>query len=197
MCKVISLLTNKAGIVASLHISGIPTGFISSLGHTFVACLYKAIAQSENAFGYVAVEDDEVLGFVAFTTDLGSLYKSVIKNSGFKLGFVLARKMFSLYTIKKIIQNILYPGKMKKYNLPDAELLSIVVAPQGRGKGIARQLIEAGFEECRKRGIEKVKVLVAAENEPANNLYKSCGFEFVTNIESHGVQSNIYVKDLA
>ncbi|MHC5163263.1 MAG: hypothetical protein ACYSO4_09160 [Planctomycetota bacterium] len=35
-----------AAQVAQLHMTGIPTGFISSLGKKFVAALYESIAQS-------------------------------------------------------------------------------------------------------------------------------------------------------
>jgi len=72
------LSIKDANAVAALHISGISTGFISSLGQDFVAALYEAIAESEYSFGFVAVENDKVLGFVAFTTDLNSLYKSIM-----------------------------------------------------------------------------------------------------------------------
>ena len=108
--------------VANLHIFGIATGFISSLGEGFVVSLYEAIAQSKSSFGLV------------------------------------------------------------------------VVADEAQGKGIAKRLIDAGLEECRNRGIDKLKVLVAADNEPANNLYQKCGFELVTQINSHGINSIIYVK---
>lgn len=179
-----------------MHIQGIPTGFISSLGQEFVAALYEAIAEDKNSFGFVAIEDEKVLGFVAFSTNLSKLYKYVILKKGFKFAFILARKMMSLQTIKRVWANLFYPKKMKQMDLPAAELLSIVVASEGRGKGLAKQLVNAGFEECRKRHIEKVKVLVAADNEAANKLYQKCGFELNTQINSHGVLSNVYVRDL-
>ncbi len=179
-----------------MHIQGIPTGFISSLGQEFVAALYEAIAEDENSFGFVAVENDNVLGFIAFTTNLSKLYRYVVLKKGFKFAFILAKKMLSFRVLKKGWDNIFYPSKMKKMDLPDAELLSIVVAPEGRGRGVAKQLIEKGFEECHGRGIDKVKVLVAADNEPANKLYKKCGFELNTQIDSHGIRSNVYVRDL-
>lgn len=64
--------------MAKLHIEGVSTGFISSLGIDFVTSLYEAITQSKDSFGFVAEENGEVLGFVAFTTNLNKLYKSVI-----------------------------------------------------------------------------------------------------------------------
>lgn len=194
--KINELERQHANHVAQLHISGIQSGFISSLGHDFVSGLYEAIAEDENSFGFVAVEDGQVLGFAAFSTNLSKLYKYVIFKKGFKFAFLLAGKMLSWRNIKKVWANFFYPEKMKKYDLPDAELLSIVVAPQGRGKGIAKKLVGAGFEECHKRGIDKIKVLVAADNDPANKLYKKCGFELSTQIDSHGVLSNVYVVDI-
>lgn len=196
MQKITLLKKSFASQVAVLHISGISTGFISSLGHGFVSALYESIAEDDNSFGFVAVEDDKVLGFVAFSTNLSKLYKYVILKKGFRFIFILAGKLMSVQTIKKIWTNLFYPKKMKQMDLPDAELLSIAVAPEGRGKGIAGQLTEAGFEECRKRGIDKVKVLVAADNEPANKLYQKCSFEFKMQIESHGIKSNIYVAQI-
>lgn len=179
--------------IAALHIQGITTGFISSLGIDFVTALYEAIAESNSSFGFVAKENDSVLGFVAFTTNINKLYKSTIMRKGWRFVLLLAGKMFSLKRIKKTLETLFYPRRIKKMNLPDAELLSIVIAPEERGKGLATQLTQKGFAECARRGVEKVKVLVGADNKPANNLYLKCGFELVGQIDSHGIVSNIYV----
>ncbi|MHC4602613.1 MAG: hypothetical protein ACYS6W_04685 [Planctomycetota bacterium] len=48
--------------VAALHIEGITAGFISSLGIDFVGALYEAIAKSKCSFGFVAQEQDKVIG---------------------------------------------------------------------------------------------------------------------------------------
>lgn len=177
-------------------IAGISTGFISSLGEDFVISLYEAIAEDENSFGLVAAEDDKVLGFVAFSSNLSKLYKHVALKKGFRFAFILARRMLSFRVFKKVIDNILYPSKMKRAGLPAAELLSIVVSPRAQGKGLAKQLVEKGLQECRARNIDKVKVLVSADNEPANKLYKKCGFQLHSQLDSHGVKSNIYVVQL-
>jgi ribosomal protein S18 acetylase RimI-like enzyme len=191
-----SLKKHDCQLVAKLHINGISSGFISSLGLGFVSALYEAIAEDESSFGFVAVEDGNVLGFVAFSSDISRLYKYVILKKGFKFCLILFKRLFSVRTIRKVCANLFYPHKMKKMDLPEAELLSIVVAPEGRGKGLASQLVNAGFEECARRGIDKVKVLVATDNQAANKLYQSCGFKFVTQVDSHGVTSNIYVADV-
>ena len=191
-----SIQKQNANQLATLHISGIPTGFISSLGQGFVTALYEAISEDENSFGLVSVEDDKILGFVAFSSNLGKLYKYIALKKAFKFGFVLAKRMLSLAVVKKVIDNVFYPHELRKMDLPDAELLSIVVSPEAQGKGLASELVNAGLEQCRKRAITKVKVLVASGNEPANKLYRGCGFGLAMVIDSHGVKSNIYVVQL-
>jgi ribosomal protein S18 acetylase RimI-like enzyme len=140
----------------------------------------------------VAQEDGKVLGFVAFTTNLSKLYKSVILKKGCRFALLLAGKMFSLKRIKKMFETLFYPSRVKKLDLPCSELLSIVVAEEARGRGVATELVKKGLEACRTRGIAKVKVLVGATNEPANKLYQNCSFELVGQIDNHGVISNIY-----
>lgn len=182
--------------IAKLHIEGIGTGFISSLGTNFVVSLYKAIAQSNSGFGLVAEKNHKVLGFVVFTTNLNNLYKSIIFKKGLLFALLLSCKMCYLERAKKALETLLYPGKVKKMNMPPAELLSISVAPEERRKGLASQLITKGLQQCQKRDIDKVKVLIGADNKPGNNLYLKLGFEFIDQIVNHGVLSNIYVAEI-
>jgi ribosomal protein S18 acetylase RimI-like enzyme len=179
--------------VATLHIEGISTGFISSLGIDFVTSLYEAIVQSKSSFGIVAEKNSKVLGFAAFTTNLNQLYKSIILKKGPLFAFKLAGKMISLRRIKRIFETLFYPARIKNMNLPEAELLSIVVSPAEQGKGLAGRLIEKGLQHCQKMGVDKVKVLIGADNKPGNKLYLKFGFELTGQILNHGVLSNIYV----
>ena len=187
------LLLKHAQQVAELHISGIGTGFISSLGINFVTALYEAIAESECGFGLVAERDNKVIGFAAFTTDLSALYRSVIFKNGLKFAFLLARKMFSLRTIKRVFETLFYPARIKKSNLPSADFLSMVISEEARGKGLATMLVKKGFAECAQRGIEKLKILAAIDIEPINKMYEKFGFDLVGRIDSHGIASNVYV----
>jgi ribosomal protein S18 acetylase RimI-like enzyme len=182
-----------AGRVAALHTQCISTGFISSMGIDFVTSLYDAIVKSKSSLGVVAVRNEKVIGFVAFTTNLNKLYKSIIRRKGLKFALLLAGNVLSLRRIKKIFETLSYPARIKKMNLPSAELLSIAVAPEERRKGLASQLIEKGLRLYRKTGVDKVKVLIGADNKAGNKLYLKSGFELIGQIVNHGVLSNIYV----
>jgi ribosomal protein S18 acetylase RimI-like enzyme len=191
--RTMPIKAEHAQAVAALHIQGIDKGFISSLGIKFVTALYEAIAQSSSSFGFTAEDDDgRVLGFVTFTTNLNRLYKTVVAKRGWRFAFLLAGKMFSLQRLKKVFETLFYPSRVEKMDLPSAELLSIAVDSQNHRAGLGTELIRKSFEQCRQKGLDRVKVLVAADNEPANRLYQKCGFEFVGQIENHGVASNIY-----
>ena len=182
-----------AGQVAALHIQCISTGFISSLGIDFVTSLYEAIVQSKSSFGVVAVRNAKVLGFAAFTTNLNRLYKSAVWRKGLIFALLLAGNVRSRGRVKKMFETLFYPARTKKMNLPPAELLSIAVGPEERRKGLAGKLIKKGFQRYQKTGVDKVKVLIGADNKAGNKLYLKFGFELVGQIINHGVLSNIYV----
>ncbi len=188
-----NLQVEYAHQVAALHIRCISTGFISSMGIDFVTSLYEAIAQSKSSFGVVAVRDEKVLGFAAFTTNINALYKSIVWRKGPKFALLLAGRIFSLKRVKRIFETLFYPSRTKRMNLPSAELLSIAVTGEEQRKGLAGELIEMGFRHCRKTGVDKVKVLIGADNKAGNKLYLKSGFEPAGQIINHSVLSNIYI----
>jgi len=195
--KIVPLNAERARDIAALHIACIQTGFISSLGTHFVTALYEAIAQSDSAFGFMAVEDSDVTGFAAFTTNVSQLYRSVIKRKGWRLALLLAAKMFSLSRVKKVFETLAYPMRTRRKVVPAAELLSIAVVPRWRRTGLGTRLVRRGLANCEQVGVDAVKVLVAADNQPANSLYSKCGFALVDQINSHGIPSNIYQAQVA
>jgi len=182
--------------VAALHIQCISTGFISSMGIDFVTYLYEAIVQSNSSFGVVAVRNKKVLGFATFTTNINTLYKSIVWRKGLRFALLLAGHMCSLKRIKRMFETLFYPRRIKNKDLPSAELLSIAVAPEEQRKGLAGQLIEMGFRDYRKAGVDKVKVLIGTDNKAGNQLYLKTGFEPAGQIINHGLPSNVYVAQI-
>ncbi len=191
--QIVPLVPEYAIEAAKLHIDGIHMGFISSLGIDFVAGLYKAIALDPNSFGYVALKEGKVVGFATFTTNLKGLYKSIMKKNGIRFGFLLFRKMFSWEMIQKVFETLFYPSRIKKYQFPEAEFLSMSISSEARGHGLATRFVKTGFEECRRREIKELKILAATTIEPINKMYEKFGFQVAAQIENHGIVSNVYV----
>ena len=190
----IALLTPKHAMdAAKLHIQGIHMGFISSLGVEFVAALYRAIALDPKSFGYVAIKEGQVVGFATFTENLKGLYKSILTKNGLRFAFLLFWKMFSWEFIRKIFETLFYPSRIKKYQFPEAEFLSMAVSPDARGHGLATRFVKTGFKECQKRDIKELKILAATTIGPINKMYEKYGFKVSAQIENHGIVSNVYV----
>lgn len=59
----------------------------------------------------------------------------------------------------------------------EAEILTLVVAPDQRRAGVGEALVEALVREAETRGAEAVYLEVAEDNQPARALYWKCGFE--------------------
>ena len=119
--RIRTMRSEHARQVAELHISGIHTGFISSLGVGFVTALYEAIAVSRFCFGLVIEKGDRVAGFITFTTDINKLYWSVILKRGLRFIFLLASKLFSVRRVVRMLETMFYPSRISKMNAPRAE----------------------------------------------------------------------------
>lgn len=181
--------------VAELHIMGIKEGFFGSLGNEFVCCLYQAVIESDQAFGFVAIKDGEVLGFISCVENLGGVYKHIIRKNFRKLAWAMLPKMFRWYNIKNTIAALLYPSKIGK-ELPSAEILSIVVDKRLRRMGVGKKLIELSYDEFRRRGVKQVKV-ITAEDQYADEFYKTVGFKLAAHSQKRGVLLNIYVMTVS
>lgn len=58
----------------------------------------------------------------------------------------------------------------------EAEIITIGVHPDARGAGIAIAMLNIMENEIKRGGAKKIFLEVSAENAPAINLYKKCGF---------------------
>lgn len=59
---------------------------------------------------------------------------------------------------------------------PEMEILNVAVDPLWRGRGVGRELVRRALELGRELGAKTCFLEVAADNNPALNLYRSQGF---------------------
>ena len=192
--SIIPLEKRHAAAAADLHIRGISTGFLSSLGRVFLKQIYKALPRCPAGFGYVWEDHGRVLGFIACAESTGRLYKQSLLRRGILMALPLVRFMFRWSVIKRLWQTLRYPAEVGA-DVPAAELLSIAVDESTRGKGVGKRLVATAVDEFRRRGIDRFKVAVWAGNETANAFYERCGFELALQCEHHGLPMNVYVID--
>ncbi|MBN2582450.1 MAG: GNAT family N-acetyltransferase [Planctomycetes bacterium] len=181
--------------VAALHRDGIHTGFLSTLGPRFLTQLYAAIPSTQCGFGYVAVRQGRVVGFIACGERLGGIYKQALRARGMRMAWAMVPRVFRPSVFKRVLETLVLPARMED-TFPAAEVLSIVAAPEARGSGVAADLMRRAFDEFRRRGIPHVKVQVFAGNAAAKRFYEKCGFVLAGQKQHHENMLDVYVIDL-
>ena len=182
--------------VALLHREYINTGFLSSLGSPFLELIYQSMVNSNNAFCIVSKENNQIIGFSSGAISVGAFYKDFLMSNIIKASMILLPKILNLQFVKKIFETLLYPSR-KEQNLPNAELLSIVVDKDYRGKGIAQKLFGKLEEEFRSRNIKQFKVIVGSKLIAACKFYEKMDGILYSEIEVHkGEKSRIFVWEI-
>lgn len=70
-----------------------------------------------------------------------------------------------------------YAGLLAADGTGQGDIQTVAVAEAARGRGLGRRLMEALLAEAERRGVAEVFLEVRADNEPAQRLYASLGFE--------------------
>ena len=188
---------------AKIHQQEIATGFLSQLGIRFLEALYTAMVTSQHALCIVAEDEKgQVVGFVSGCFHVSKFYKEFLVKHGLKAFLILLPQMVKPAVLKKVFETAKYPStaadttkSVEGNNLPKAELLSIAVKQHVRGRGVSQRLADALFDECAKREIQRIKVVVGVENIRANKFYEKVGFKLHSNIFVHeSERSNVYVR---
>ena len=67
----------------------------------------------------------------------------------------------------------------------EGDLLKVAVKEAFRGRGIGRELVKAGFRECRNRGVESIFLEVRQSNTHAIEMYEQIGFEHISDRQGY------------
>ena len=186
------LTASDAKAVSRIHRESIAAGFISGLPARFTEVLYEEISKSKHAFGLVAEDDFKILGFICCVLDVKKLFRHLLLRKGVLLALPLIRYFFDLGVIKKLINNVFYSSKFAE-DLPRAEILSVAISDEARGRGVGKALMENAIEKFKVRGIYRVKALTDSQNNASNAYYQKCGFALFDKVKRHKNYSNVYV----
>jgi glycosyltransferase involved in cell wall biosynthesis/ribosomal protein S18 acetylase RimI-like enzyme len=183
--------------VARLHADGMPDAFLPTLGPRFLARLYRALATDPDAVVLVAEGVDGVVGFAAGVTSVGGFYRRFARGHGPAAALAAAPRLARPRVARRLLETVRYPAQEVAGNghLPDAELLSIAVAPAFRAGGTGRALADGVLAGLAGRGVDDVKVVVGAANQGANRFYAKVGFTEAGRLTVHqGTPSNVWIR---
>jgi ribosomal protein S18 acetylase RimI-like enzyme len=183
--------------VAGLHARYLDQGFLATLGPGFLAQLYRAIDEGDSSVLICERQDGRVLGFVSGAWGMGPIYRRMLRRP-FALGLVLLPSLMHPVRLWRILEVLRYGrGGHGLSSLPQAELLSIAVAADARGYGIADRLYSALAAHFRATGIDAFCITVGGALEPAHRFYRRMGAQPVGELEVHrGRVSTVYVHKL-
>jgi glycosyltransferase involved in cell wall biosynthesis/ribosomal protein S18 acetylase RimI-like enzyme len=186
-----------AAAMARLHADGMPDAFLPTLGPRFLARLYRALATDPEAVALVAERVDGVVGFAAGVTSVGGFYRRFARGHGPAAALAAAPRLVRPSVARRLLETVRYPAAEVAGNghLPDAELLSIAVAPAFRTGGTGRALADGVLAGLAGRGVDDIKVVVGAANQGANRFYAKVGFREAGRLTVHqGTPSNVWIR---
>ncbi|MGY1457332.1 MULTISPECIES: GNAT family N-acetyltransferase [unclassified Luteimonas] len=180
--------------VARLHVRCLDQGFLATLGEGFLALMYEAIDGADEATLLVEEDGGQVQGFVTGGTGMGAIYKRMLR-SPVRLALAIAPALVRPSKVRRILEILRYSGAgVLPGGLPEAELLSIAVAPEWRGKAVADRLYGRLVEDFRNRQVDAFRITVGEALAPAHRFYRRMGAEVAGQVEVHGGQpSKVYV----
>jgi glycosyltransferase involved in cell wall biosynthesis/ribosomal protein S18 acetylase RimI-like enzyme len=186
-----------AAAMARLHADGMPDAFLPTLGQRFLARLYRALVTDPEAVALVAEGVDGVVGFAAGVTSVGGFYRRFARGHGPAAALAAAPRLVRPSVARRLLETVRYPAAEVAGNghLPDAELLSIAVAPAFRAGGTGRALADGVLAGLAGRGVDDIKVVVGAANQGANRFYAKVGFTEAGQLTVHqGTPSNVWIR---
>jgi len=177
------------------HVRAFPGEFMTLLGARFIKNFYKFYVSSKGGIVFVALEPlDKVVGLVAggmpelrkqFSYSRAPLNVIDIVFIAIANNYVRGRFLHHVRIIvKKVFTKLRHRANVLIRDEPPKDppgtwssLLSICTAPDFRGKGIGKALMEAFHKESAIRGYKTMRLSVKADNDVAIALYNKCGWE--------------------
>lgn len=180
-------LVSDAEHISELHLSTFKGFFLSSLGIRFLNLYYKSCIKSPEAIVICAfIEKNKMVGFSVGCIKSDGFHTRIVKNNFMK--FLYISFIISLTKPLSLIRLVNNLNKTKKRDVcigSYAELLSIGVSPDFKGKNIGKELLLNFESKLKERGAKKVTLTTDFDdNKYVLKFYRNNGYsvlyDFVT-----------------
>ncbi len=187
--------------LVQLHQKSFPGFFLSQLGPGFLSALYRGYLESPDGICLVAEVQTQISGAILGTVKPHGFYRSLLKRRwwAFLAAAIPGLLKNPVPVARKLWGALFYSGDAPSSHKENAALIaSIGIHPDQQGAGIGTALLEALFDEARKRGASWAYLTTDREdNLEGNNFYLRAGFQLETSFEKSGGRwMNRYLKPL-
>jgi ribosomal protein S18 acetylase RimI-like enzyme len=195
--------------VAEIHRNSFPDSRSTRLGRPFLRKMYEWYIRYQPQLSFVAVLDDQVIGFVTGTYGWGGAQRRFRYTCWHIVwGFLRTPTLLLSAEMFEAGPNFLRGLRLKQQNAPIVRqevdlggiansnrpisikiaLDSIAVHPVARGRDVGVALIETFEQSAHRLGGSYLSLGVEADNHPARRLYEKCGWSVVyENVENNSV----------
>lgn len=184
------------GWTADTHCDELPHGLFPRLGARFVRRWHQAHVESPHGRGYVVVRDNRPIAFALGSTDRGANVAWLLKHRRDRLvpaaALALLRRPRLLLTFLATragrYARRLWPSTSLRGPEPTprggglgqvAVLEAIVVAPEHRGQGLGRRLVETFLADARVAGADTVELVTKDGAAGAAGFYERVHWQVV------------------
>lgn len=163
--------------------------------------IFLFIYRMEPSCIFVAREGLRVVGYLICPPDIKNLWSmALFKGHVFKWAWkwALGDYGFGLAPLRFLFINKFHfiSSTHNFRSTSVAQILSIAVLPEYRGKGVAYRLMEKGFLYLQSLGVPEIKLEVRPENKAGKRLYEKMNFQEAGITEDTQGQWIVMVKDL-
>ncbi len=195
--KIVPIQEKYIDNIVDVHIKAFPDFFLTFLGPKFLKEFYNSFIVDEQGIGFVALENDKLLGAIVGPFQPAGYFKRLLMKKWYafclaSIGAVLKKPK----VIKRLFRAVFYRGESP----PDGQralLSSIAVSPDAQGKGVGRALVSSWLNEVKLRGGEGAFLTTDAENnDSVNGFYQKLGWKLESTYNTpEGRKMNRYIHD--
>jgi len=176
--------TGDAAAITRLHLETLPADLsdLSPLGERLVRHFYARAIERGLVEVRVAEENGELLGFIAVTPDIGTLFpRALLAGPRDLVTFLVLSSPIGL------VRAAVAKFTSGTATVPSApEIVYVGVSARARGRGLGNILVHQGQLALDGRGFREYQLNVHAENEHAIRVYVARGFEIADRYEKAG-----------
>lgn len=171
--------------IVSIHLDTFEGFFLSFMGKKFLSLMYSSYIEHKDSGIFVAYENSEMVGFLAYSGDQSDLYKYMIRKKLILFALCSIGAFFRKPTIfLRLIRAFHKPNEVRREE-KYIELASIGVDPKNKSRGIGSKLIENLKKQVNFNDYSYISLETdAINNDIANNFYKKNGFTVAREYET-------------